>query len=524
MISCSKKNSNVRIEGKDNPLSAQTHEDKGCETFPVTGDMIINTNPSVTEKLLRQDPEVKTMKESHVSRLGHQFHERSKTNKPPQQGAALSPKFRSEISGPAKNHNPEQEDSSSFHLKHSQHSQDFYRLLDSEAEMGDFPLIQAPVAEMEELSDLSESSGSESELGLENDFTVQSQCLPVDHHQPDIPQAPANSDALKLEQTLDSTGRLPENNSGGYSDTSFSEPPSSGDSGFIYDGHTSDPDLVDRGLSSDDTLSRGENYISDETLTEKGLIVPDNVHSHAGHLSARQAETMCPSAEVSCGSEKLTPLVGNVERVLVRTSKSHENYLQAGIGPAIVNIDIDDSLAYSLDTLTYHDSPNSSKDIVAAEPLQVSRSLDNSPEKNSEKFSVLDHEFIPGFISCEDSKSVKLKSNKEVGDNEIQSGDELNSSKNFNADVSSILSSSSFTFKSSSQDNGEKSEDLPGLVLDSSAGDLSQFSVLSDDMDDNLYHQPCKAVDKPSAERLAKRLFNLEGFRKSDVSKHLCKK
>nr|XP_037291717.1 PH and SEC7 domain-containing protein-like isoform X1 [Rhipicephalus microplus] len=37
------------------------------------------------------------------------------------------------------------------------------------------------------------------------------------------------------------------------------------------------------------------------------------------------------------------------------------------------------------------------------------------------------------------------------------------------------------------------------------------------------FHYSPKAVDMPSASRLAKRLFNLEGFKKSDVSRHLSK-
>lgn len=50
---------------------------------------------------------------------------------------------------------------------------------------------------------------------------------------------------------------------------------------------------------------------------------------------------------------------------------------------------------------------------------------------------------------------------------------------------------------------------------------------VSDDSDvDSLhsYHYSPKAVDLPSAIRLAKRLFGLEGFKKSDVSRHLSKK
>ena len=44
------------------------------------------------------------------------------------------------------------------------------------------------------------------------------------------------------------------------------------------------------------------------------------------------------------------------------------------------------------------------------------------------------------------------------------------------------------------------------------------------DMDSlHSYHPPVKIVDIPSATRLAKRLYNLEGFRKSDISRHLSK-
>jgi PH/SEC7 domain-containing protein len=38
------------------------------------------------------------------------------------------------------------------------------------------------------------------------------------------------------------------------------------------------------------------------------------------------------------------------------------------------------------------------------------------------------------------------------------------------------------------------------------------------------FHYSPKGVDLPSAERLAKRLYTLDGFKKSDVSRHLSKK
>lgn len=53
-------------------------------------------------------------------------------------------------------------------------------------------------------------------------------------------------------------------------------------------------------------------------------------------------------------------------------------------------------------------------------------------------------------------------------------------------------------------------------------------SDVSDDGSDvdslHSYHYSPKGVDMPSAIRLAKRLFCLEGFKKSDVSRHLSKK
>lgn len=51
---------------------------------------------------------------------------------------------------------------------------------------------------------------------------------------------------------------------------------------------------------------------------------------------------------------------------------------------------------------------------------------------------------------------------------------------------------------------------------------------VSDDGSDveslHSYHYSPKAVDMPSAIRLAKRLHSLDGFKKSDVSRHLSKK
>ena len=41
---------------------------------------------------------------------------------------------------------------------------------------------------------------------------------------------------------------------------------------------------------------------------------------------------------------------------------------------------------------------------------------------------------------------------------------------------------------------------------------------------ESVYHQPPKAADRSAAYRLARRLFALDGFKITDVAKHLCKR
>lgn len=59
-------------------------------------------------------------------------------------------------------------------------------------------------------------------------------------------------------------------------------------------------------------------------------------------------------------------------------------------------------------------------------------------------------------------------------------------------------------------------------------GQRESSPPVSDDGSDvdslHSFHYSPKAVDIPSAVRLAKRLFHLDGFKKSDVSRHLSKK
>ncbi|CAG5117273.1 unnamed protein product, partial [Candidula unifasciata] len=522
-----KENGNIKVDQQKQLQSPQTQKGKGFQTFLMTGEMIIDTNPAVTEKLVKQDSHVKTDKESHIPRLGPSDHrlitQSPKGPKPQHQQSSgtASPTLHSQIPGLLKNHNAQKLPASPHHPVHPCPSPEFsaYSQMTMSTPVRDFPLVYAPVAEMEELSDLSQSSCSESELGLDVDQTS----LPVGSSLSEghLLHSP-NTDDARLDQAVESLSKLqpslPGLSTGGFSDTSFSEPPSSADSGFVHDGHTSDLELASRGLMTcEPTFSIAGSYLSDETLTDRpAASFTDTMTYSVGPVCQGQDKSSNQTIVASSSGEKFSVHTGSTEqRPLVRTSKSHENYLQAGTNIALVSIDIDDNLAYSLDTLTYRDSLESSLDNVTSEPLQMSRSLDNSPEKKSDKSSAIEREFLPGFINLDDSKPLKLKLNKhreECADDRLC---QTNNSGNFCTKFASPTPSSHVLHPS----NGTSM-----FVPHSAEGPLN-LHLHGEDIDtDGLYHQPSKAVDRPSAERLAKRLFLLEGFRKSDVSRHLYKK
>lgn len=81
-------------------------------------------------------------------------------------------------------------------------------------------------------------------------------------------------------------------------------------------------------------------------------------------------------------------------------------------------------------------------------------------------------------------------------------------------------------FKDSEDELATITEDVATVIFSSDARESSP--PVSDDGSDvdslHSYHYSPKAVDIPSAVRLAKRLYSLDGFKKSDVSRHLSKK
>ena len=106
----------------------------------------------------------------------------------------------------------------------------------------------------------------------------------------------------------------------------------------------------------------------------------------------------------------------------VRTSRSQENYFQSTAdGMALVDIDFDESMASSVDALPYSYSEKSSTSLDTVSmpghvPMhdhhshEMSRSLDNSPERNYEKY--IERVHMPTFISLDEPRGAKLPQHK----------------------------------------------------------------------------------------------------------------
>ena len=495
-------NRNVTVQAKDNQSG------KRFDSQLLTGEMLISNTSQGNQKYIYDDHTLS----------GQEYNIPTSAETEKKLVGAKSPKNSSKIARFVKNKKPQSP-------KLPTHQEKQAMATAASSQVSDFPFVQAPVAEIEELSDLSQSSCSESDFN--NGPSNSTPSLPSSHQTHSSSDTPLSivDTSSRLEEAAETLSKvqavLPESSSAGACDTSFSEPPSSGDSGFVHDGHTSDSELPDKGVASsvpDQTLFREGGYTSDETLTEKRSMCDHSLSTTNNFVGDYPSHGMVTSRS----GEKFGVNGASADRNLVRTSKSHENYLQAGTGIAFVNIDIEDNLAYSLDTLTYHDSPNSSSDNVASEPAQVSRSLDNSPDKKPEKLNS-EREFLSDIINVEDCKQAKLKSGEEAHADSgaiPQTNNSGNSCVSMNSSVSYSRSKGDDIEDISSFDSGS-----PEHVFNTPSGDSLNLSVLSDESDaDSLYHQPSKGVDRPSAVRLAKRLFHLEGFRKSDVSRHLSKK
>jgi len=176
---------------------------------------------------------------------------------------------------------------------------------------------------------------------------------------------------------------------------------------------------------------------------------------------------------------------------VVRSCRSQENYFDLS-DMICVDIDLDENLASSVDALHYRES-------------FVSRTSDSSGSAETVELESGDHGIpattpddnkVPNESSFDDLNSVSttpvIEEPPPVEHSQSSSSPSL-------ADVDEL----------DGGDDGKLSEDVPPSVDEE--GELQGRTCLKD-------------ADRPSAARLAKRLYYLDGFRKTDVSPHLSKK
>ncbi|XP_060067023.1 PH and SEC7 domain-containing protein 2-like [Ylistrum balloti] len=268
-------------------------------------------------------------------------------------------------------------------------------------------------------------------------------------------------------------------------------------------------------VSSVSTPSDIKSDISEQTVLQ--CIVGNNTHSSDRLISPdtetnKDSDTYSSSEDVkdynesekdcdyskmvtSKSAEKFVQVKGSSHQS-VRPSKSQE--LQSEF--SLVAIDIEeDNKAYSLDQIPQHGTTNSTaslEGIGEGDAMLTSRSLDSSPEHKGDKCH--DKEFIPGFITLVDEAHMKKAKTKE--DNDMIGDGAVNNN----------------CLEGSQNNTGSAEVD----------DEKCQRYSLDPSLDPNLldYQPLAKGVDRPSAQRLAKRLYNLDGFKKSDVSRHLSKK
>ncbi|CAD5123811.1 DgyrCDS12121 [Dimorphilus gyrociliatus] len=214
----------------------------------------------------------------------------------------------------------------------------------------------------------------------------------------------------------------------------------------------------------------------------------------------------------------------------VRSSKSHENYLQ-GITTAVVDIDLD-GMATSVDVL--HNERIKSLENCSS-PTKVpeySTSLQNSPDHpisptiNSRKVH------MPTFIAGEEPRAVaksKTKDPKEFP----QAVQEAIVEEDVHAMFDKLRREIDLQLSDTESYSKPQKIEVDQFKITSSEphsnppspAERAESLASSDGSDaESLYHQPIKEVDRPSAARLAKRLYSLDGFKKSDISRHLSKK
>ena len=271
-------------------------------------------------------------------------------------------------------------------------------------------------------------------------------------------------------------------------------------------------------------------------------VISDTCASSTG-LGARTGSDILPDVSVSHSSEKLWSWPNRRERIgfdsqavgVVRSSWSQENYFDDS-DVTCIDIDLDDDdLASSVDVLHYRDTSLSGDvqpyswtedDIRHGDGLCCGKLRSWAPLKGDEVFTEL--------FSSDDESSGADNDYSSSTTHAAASDSRRTCAKTFGVgvaiDFDPTEDTSDIAMSSILSTNSHRLTNWNGLV--SSASGSEDFDDLSDDIvnfppsvfADIATRPSSKDVDRPSAARLAKRLYYLQGFRKSDRSRHLTKK
>jgi len=272
-------------------------------------------------------------------------------------------------------------------------------------------------------------------------------------------------------------------------------------------------------------------------------VISDTCASSIG-LGARTGSDILPNVSMSHSSEKLWSWPNRRERLgfdsqavgVVRSSWSQENYFDDSDVTCIdIDLDDDDDLASSVDVLHYRDTAVSSDIQPYSWTEDDIRHGDSLGSGKLRSWATLKGDEVFAELFSSDDESALAESDYSFANTHSAASDSSRTSAKMYGvgvaiDFDPSEDSSNIAMSASCSTDSHRLTNWNGL--DSSASGSDNFDDLSDDIVnfppsvfiDIATRPSSKDVDRPSAARLAKRLYYLEGFRKSDRSRHLTKK
>jgi hypothetical protein len=265
---------------------------------------------------------------------------------------------------------------------------------------------------------------------------------------------------------------------------------------------------------------RNMNGLSNHKDLDKSSSDPNVVNNNKEYSDKeeRTPESKSRSMVVSKSAEKVTLADLQQKALVVRSSKSHENYLENSDSYLMVDIEIDDKIASSVDALLCDQSTESSLEKIAnlenyRSEDHISKSEQSSPVRRPMGTDIYNNKVVPGFVYPDEHQ---ISGTRKSDESDEHSGAGFILEQEQGPDESETDS-----FDDGATGHFEHIHDQHSNLAGATSPEFDPENVSDSD---SIYHQPTKDVDRPSASRLAKRLYNLDGFKKSDVSRHLSKK